>query len=154
MAQLLMLAKEDKLDMIEQYTRSLMKAPENRLIKKTNMRSVHSKVHMGNNEWHTKHDKDIYPAFASNVASHLNDVLNASKDGHAPRRLLKEVEQFLDYMADKGYCNDDVIGTEMATAFRGLVQRLKAVIHDVTSVTYPERDIEGISQNIEAAPPI
>jgi hypothetical protein len=130
---LLTVGKTDKMEMVEQYTRELLDAPENRLVKKTNMRSVHSKVHVGNNKWHTKHDKDVYPTLLCNVASQFNEMLNAAGTLTIDRRTLKDMERFLDYMCDNGYCSDDSIGPEMAATFRSLVQRIKAVVHDVTN---------------------
>jgi hypothetical protein len=130
--QLLRLAGQDKVGMLEQYTRDLMINPENRCVEKSNMRSVHSKVYVGDDIWQTKHDKEVYPAIASNVASQLNDIFTEIAQKDNERRLLTEIEPFLDYMADKGYCNDEQMGPEVASDFRSLVQRLKGVIHDVT----------------------
>ena len=55
------------------------------------------------------------------------------------RKTLKAIEKFLDYMSDKGYCNDKSLEKEMQQEFQEITQRLKAVIYD-TSTTSSNSD--------------
>jgi uncharacterized C2H2 Zn-finger protein len=122
-------------DMIESYMRLLLTNPENRCIKKTNMRSIHSKVHVGENKWQTKHDKEIYPKLTCDIANDFDKVIKQRREDDKTlisKQTLKEVEQFLDYMSDKGYCNDTILGKEMEQTFHEIKLRFKAAIYDTT----------------------
>jgi hypothetical protein len=125
-------------EMVETYTRHLLTNPENRCIEKTNMRSTHSKVHVGNNKWQTKHDKDAIPYYASSVANNMDLTIKERLSDDktlVDRRTLKSIEKFLDYMSDKGYCNDKALEKEMQQEFQEITQRLKAAIYDISTTS-------------------
>jgi hypothetical protein len=122
-------------DMVESYMRLVLSNPENRCIKKTNMRSIHSKVHVGNNEWQTKHDKEIYPTLVCNVANGFDKLLKQRCEYDSKildKRTIKQIEKVLDYMSDKGYCNDVEFEKIMHQTFHELVHRVKSAVYDNT----------------------
>ena len=122
-------------ELVENYARQLLSNPMNQCIKKTNMRSIHSQVHVGNNNWHTRHDKDIYPKLVCDVAQTFDEFIKQKKDEDnliISKRMVKEIERFLDYMSDKGYCNDEILGKEMKYTFKELVYSIKAITFDNT----------------------
>ena len=122
-------------EMVETYTRHLLTNPENRCIEKTNLRSIHSKVHVGNNKWQTKHDKEVLPYYATSVANNMDITLKERLEDDktlVDRRTLKAIEKYLDYMSEKGYCNDEALGKQMQQEFYEIKHRLKAVIYDTT----------------------
>jgi hypothetical protein len=124
-------------DMVERYTRQLLANPENRCIKKTNLRSVHSKVHLGDNTWQTRHDKEIYPKFVCDVANDLDGLIKSRRESDVTiidSRTLKAIEKTLDYIAGGGYCNDEALEKEIHQSFKELVQRVKAITFDVTKM--------------------
>jgi hypothetical protein len=122
-------------ELVENYARQLLSNPMNQCIKKTNMRSIHSQVHVGNNNWHTRHDKDIYPKLVCDVAQTFDEFIKqkTTEDNLIiSKRMVKEMERFLDYMSDKGYCNDEILGKEMDYTFKALVYSIKAITFDST----------------------
>jgi len=128
-------------EMVETYTRHLLTNPENRCIEKTNLRSIHSKVHVGNNKWQTKHDKEVLPYYATSVANNMDITLKERLEDDktlVDRRTLKAIEKYLDYMSEKGYCNDEALGKQMQQEFYEIKHRLKAVIYDTTVDTTVE----------------
>jgi hypothetical protein len=120
-------------EMVETYTRHLLTNPENRCIEKTNLRSIHSKVHMGDNKWQTKHDKDALPYYACSVANNMDQTIKERLSDDKKlidSATLKAIEKYLDYMSDKGYCNNADLAKEMQQDFYEITHRLKAVIYD------------------------
>jgi len=128
-----------KITMLETYMRHLMANPVNKCIKKTNMQNVYSQVHVGDNKWETKHDKDLYPKLTCNVAQGFSGLM-VLRNSDAPmiktERKLEELKAFLDYMADEGYRNDSNpdVNHQTHLDFKELVQRIKAVIFDVFKI--------------------
>ena len=126
-------------EMVESYTRHLLTNPENRCIEKTNMRSIHSRVHVGEGKWHYKHDKELLPYYACSVANNMDQTIKerlGDDTNLLDRRTLKAIERYLDYMSDKGYCNDADLEKDMRQEFHDIKHRLKAVIYELS--TTPE----------------
>ena len=100
------------------------------------MRSVHSKIHVGGNKWQTRHDKYIYPKLVCDVANGFDILIKQRLEDDKrllDRITLKQMEKFLDYMSDKGYCNDEILGKEMHQTFYELVHRVKSAVYDTTN---------------------
>jgi hypothetical protein len=139
-------------EMVETYTRHLLTNPENRCIEKTNLRSIHSKVHVGNNKWQTKHDKEVLPYYATSVANNMDITLKERLEDDktlVDRRTLKAIEKYLDYMSEKGYCNDAELGKQMQQEFYEIKHRLKAVIYDTTVDTTVEPSPQTEAAEVE-----
>ena len=130
---------EKKVSLIEQYVRQLLTNPDNRCIKKTNMRDIYSKIHIGNNNWITKTDLDIYPKLTCNIAEGLSELIISRRSDEqrmVTEQKLKELSAFLDYMAENGYRNDDdsEINNQTRLLFNKLVKRIKGVVFDITKI--------------------
>ena len=122
-------------DILTLYTRELLEHPDNQCVKKTNMRSSHTSVHVGNNKWETRHDTEVYPKLVADVASGFGDEINAKRKElrGIDRRKQNQLIQFSDYMADNGYCADEEKEKDVKMAHKTLVQRTKAIAFDVTT---------------------
>ena len=130
---------EKKVSLIEQYVRQLLTNPDNRCIKKTNMRDIYSKIHIGNNNWITKTDLDIYPKLTCNIAEGLSEFIISRRSDEQrmiTEQKLKELSAFLDYMSENGYRNDDdsEINNQTRLLFNKLVKRIKGVVFDITKI--------------------
>jgi len=129
---------EKKVSVLEQYMRHILANPDNRCIKKTNIRDVYSKIHVGDNKWISKSDRDIYPKLTCNIAEGFNDLVGIrnSEQSMIKQAKLNELSQFLDYMTDNGYRNDndDEVNQQTEMLFRELVKRIKGVVFDVTKI--------------------
>jgi len=128
-----------KVTMLEAYMRELMNNPINKCIQKTNLQNSFSKIHTGENNWTVKHDKELYPLITCNVAQGFSDLMIERNDAERmikTERKLQELKEFLDYMADEGYRNDNIetINHQTHLLFRELVQRIKGVVFEVTKI--------------------
>ena len=88
---------------VKDYTRELMANQSNQCVKKTNLKASHSSVHKGDNQWELRQDKEIFPQMMNNIANDFGDFLGT----HFRPKLYKTLLDFLDYMAESGYCADD-----------------------------------------------
>lgn len=122
-------------DILSYYTREVMEHPDNQCVKKTNLRSCHSSIHVGNNRWETRHDSEVYPKLVADVASGFGDEINAKRKmlRSIDRKKQNDLIQFSDYMSDNGYCADEEREIEVKMAHRELLQRTKAIAFDITT---------------------
>jgi len=131
-----LMKKDDKAETLSSYTRNLMENKRNICVEKTNMRSVHSSVHVGNNQWETRHDKEVYPKVVASLANSFIDILNGRKPemklGPREARYFQNMIKFLDYMADNGYTADEDNAKDVKAEHKSLIQRHKGIFHDVT----------------------
>ena len=69
------------------------------------------------------------------LSNNFDEFIKQKKDEDnliISKRMVKEIERFLDYMSDKGYCNDEILGKEMKYTFKELVYSIKAITFDNT----------------------
>jgi len=114
-------------NIVREWTQQLLLNDDNKCVKKTNMRSSHSKVHVGNNNWESRLDKDVYPHLMNNIANDFSDFFN---DNYR-RNTYKAIEEFIDYMASDGYCSND-IDKAIENSYKALVRELKLRMFDLT----------------------
>jgi hypothetical protein len=118
-------------DAVLAYTKALLENPSNRCVKKTNMRSSHSSVHIGENKWETRSDRVVYPSLVTQVANCFTDFLNGKRTELMMQRgALKRLQEFADYMADNGFCADEDSQDEVKKGHTLLVQETKGLIFD------------------------
>ena len=112
---------------VRQWTQQLLSHDDNKCVKKTNIRSSHSKVHVGNNKWECRLDKEVYPNMMNNIANDFSDFFNEKYR----RDVYKALEAFIDYMASDGYCQDDS-DKRIENLYKTLVKELKLRMFDIT----------------------
>lgn len=123
------LLKIKEKDALTLYTKKIFDNPDNRCIKKTNLRSMFSQVHVGENKWNTWYDTDIYPKFISDISNCLGDLLISKIPN---RNIINKLLEFIDYMAEDGYCNNEEISEEIKKEYKKQIQKTKAVIYDIS----------------------
>ncbi len=124
--QLLKIKENDALTL---YIKKILENPENRCIKKTNIRSMISEVHIGENKWVYYHDNIIYPKFISEISDCFIDLLKSKiTDTNIIRRLI----EYLDYMSDEGYCNNENISKYIKKCYKAQIQNTKLLVYDMT----------------------
>lgn len=130
-SKLLKIKEEDALSL---YTKKILDNPENRCIKKTNLRSTFSEIHIGNNKWNSYYDSDIYPKFICEISNCLCELL---VDKISTKKIINKLIEFLDYMSDYGYCNDDdiTIKNKINKKHKELIQRIKAIVYNIKNFT-------------------
>ena len=89
-----------------EYTKQILSHPENRCIKKKDLKSGHSQVHTGDDKWELQLDKVVYPLLASDMANNMVEFINA-KRAQLKKDVFDRLRNFVDYMSDNGYINTD-----------------------------------------------
>lgn len=85
------------------YGAALLNRTENQCIRKTNLKSSSSAVHVGDNKWEYQTDKYIYPKLLSKIADNFGDVKENFKV-----HVYSELETFIDdVMSEATDCHSD-----------------------------------------------
>lgn len=129
---------KDKDHSIIEYAKSIMERPENRLIKKTNLRCSYSKVHTGEDNWEVMGDEDVYPKVMKDISAQAWDLLrakNEEKEFQFQRQSFRTILETLEQLSDGGYCNseDDDEVKEARRMFKHTVQMLKLAMFNVST---------------------
>ena len=114
-------------DVVREWTQQLFANDDNKCVKKTNIRASHSQVHVGNNTWESRLDKEVYPHLMNNIA---NDFSEFFSDNYR-RTMYRALDAFIDYMASDGYCSTDSDNVIM-NSYKTLVKELKLRMFDIT----------------------
>lgn len=125
----------DQSESFMNYTKKVMERPENRMVRKTNLRSSYSKVHVGNDQWEIKGDDKIYPKVVRDISAQAWDLLrqrNEAAEFKFRKDSFQEVLDTLELMSDEGYSTDEEAGREARRLFREAVTTLKYVMFNVS----------------------
>jgi hypothetical protein len=117
---------------VTEYSKQIFSNPENQCIKKGDLKSGHSEVHIGDDQWELDLDCNIYPKLACNMASTLSDFLYTKRN--QLRKDFDKIIGFLDYIADEGYVNTDDKDKqeEIFNEYKIFVKELKLIIYSAT----------------------
>jgi hypothetical protein len=110
---------------VRHYTEQLLSNKDNHCVKKTNMRSSHSQVHLGNNSWETRLDKEVYPNMMNSIATDFSGYFTENYR----KQFYTALDDFLEYMASDGYCADDD-DKKIENSFKTLARELKLRVFD------------------------
>jgi len=88
---------------------------------------IHS---VDNNNYSIYYDNDIYPKFISEISNCLYELL---VDNFSTKKIINKLIDFLDYMSNNGYCNDDndIIKNKINKKHKELIQRIKAIVYNL-----------------------
>jgi hypothetical protein len=88
---------------LSDYGAALLNRTENQCIRKTNLKSSSSAIHVGDNKWEYQTDKYIYPKLLSKIADNFGDVKENFKV-----HVYSELETFIDdVMSEATDCHSD-----------------------------------------------
>ena len=111
------------------YCSAILEKPENRCVEKSNLSNHYSKVHIGDNKWRNALDSIVYPKLASDISEDLYENILYNRFNMAISNYLRNsLDNFVNYMADYGYCSDETKEKEIMTAYKELVDRIKIMI--------------------------
>ena len=115
------------------YSKRILNLPENQCIKKDDLKSGHSKVHIGDNEWEKITDNSIYPKLACTMANNMSDYLY-TKRNKLRKETFEKIMSFVDYMSDEGYINteDKEKEKKILQEFKSFVRELKLIVFNKT----------------------
>jgi hypothetical protein len=74
-------------DVFHMFVLQILQNPWNRCVRKTNMQNVFSYVHVGNNEWETHPDNEVFPKVVADIAAYFADLANIHGRHRGIRRL-------------------------------------------------------------------
>ena len=123
------LLKIKEKDVLTLYTKKLFDNPDNRCIKKTNLRSMFSEIHIGQNQWDICYDIDIYPKFISEISNCLCELVTSKVSN---KKIINKLIEFLDYMAEEGHCNQEDISEEIKKEYKSQIQKTKAIVYNIS----------------------
>jgi hypothetical protein len=120
--------------LVTEYSKKILSHPENQCIKKEDLKSGHSEIHMGDDQWELELDRNIYPKLACNMANNMSEFLYTQRD-KVKREVFDKITRFIDYMADNGYINTDDIEKqkEIKKEYKTFEKGLKLVVYGLTS---------------------
>lgn len=115
------------------YSKRILKLPENRCIKKDNLKVGYSDVHVAENQWDKTSDEHIYPAMACSLANDMSSYINERRS-KMKKDVFEKVIRFVDYMSDKGYVSTDDKEKEkkILKEFKVFVKELKLIVFNNT----------------------
>jgi hypothetical protein len=115
------------------YCSKVLEKPENICVEKSNLSNHYSKVHIGDNKWRNALDSTVYPKLASDITEDLyEDMLYNRFQMAISKCLRKSLDNFVNYMADYGYCSDDSKEKEIKGSYNELVDRIKIMISNIS----------------------
>jgi len=124
-----------KLQVSYKFIVELLKNPRNRCIRKTNMRSDHSNIHVGDNRWQLQPDAGIYKKLVSEVSLNLGEFLGKKgKQMKLGPNTLKDQLAYTDLMSDEGYSADDVERIETKKEYKMLLRNAKSSVYNQTKM--------------------
>jgi len=124
-----MVNNHDFVKVLTDYGQALLGRTENQCVRKTNLRSSSSAVHIGNDKWEYHSDKQILPKLLANIATNFGTMTQDHKI-----TILKQLDDFIvgvscegeDYYEDKD--NDALLKSQ----FKSTSNNLKHVLFNIT----------------------
>lgn len=113
-----------------EYSKQILSHPDNRCVKKTDLKSDHSKVHTCDDTWEEKLDCEVYPRLANDMAANMFEFINA-KRSQLKKDVFDKLRNFVDYMADNGYINtgDKEREREIKNEYNKFVKGLRLAVY-------------------------
>jgi len=135
-----MVADTDFTKILTDYSTALLSRKENQCVRKTNLNSTSSSVHVGDNKWEFQTDKYIYPKLLTNIAYNLSDVKENFKV-----RVYEELNNFIDDVASEAtdcYTKESE-EKRLKRLYKNLFNNVKHLVFNLTKQT-----IEGEPEDI------
>lgn len=124
-----------KLQVSYKFIVDLLKNPRNRCIRKTNMRSDTSKVHIGGDKWKLQPDSGVYKKLVSEVSLSLGELLGKKEMRRKIGPItLKEHLRYSDLMSDEGYSTNDAEHKALKKEYKLLLQNAKTAVYNASKM--------------------
>ena len=128
--------QHDFSQVLTDYSTALLSRPENQCVRKTNLRSTSSAVHIGDDKWEYHSDKQVLPKLLSNIAGNFNEVAEQYKSN-----IYKQLETFMiDVTCEAEDCHEDVEEeARMKALYKRTVLNIKHLLFNLTKQTIAEK---------------
>jgi hypothetical protein len=133
-----MVCTTDFAKILTDYSTALLSRKENQCVRKTNLASASSAVHVGDNKWEFQTDKYIYPKLLTNIAYNFSDAKENSN--------IKEydkLDNFIDDVASEATdCYTNIKDEqELKRVYRKLFSNVKHLIYNLT-----KKDVDALAK--------
>lgn len=118
-------------DVVKAFGEEVWKRKENQCVKKTNMRSSTSSVHVGNNVWESRTDKLVYPPLICNIVITLGEVTE-SHNFTIQKHQLQHSEDFT-CNGEHGTDNEPKEAAFVKKMFKDTIDNVKQIIYNSTT---------------------
>ena len=113
------------------YTQKILDNPENHCIVKSNLRSMVSDVHTGQNNWTKYYDIELYPMIIREISNGFQSCISKQNENKKDFKKFNKLIEYLDYFSEDGYCNDDTISAKIKKEFKEQIQKTKLIFYNL-----------------------
>ena len=118
------------------YSKALMRRSENQCIRKTNLLSSSSAVHVGDDKWEYQSDNEVLPKLLSNIATNLGNMQHDYKI-----QIMKELDTFIiDVQSEAIDCHEDEKEeARLKELFKRTLTNMKHLLFNLTKQAIAEK---------------
>lgn len=117
------------------YSKRILNLPENRCVKKEDLKSGYSDVHLGENKWEKMTDRHLYPRLACSLANDMSNYINDRRT-KLKKEAFDKILSFIDYMSEEGYVNTEDTKKEqrILAEFNLFVKELRMIVFNRSAI--------------------
>jgi hypothetical protein len=124
------LIKQPDFESLCNYSTKLLKRAENQCVRKTNLRSGSSMVHMGANKWEAQTDSQVLPKIVSKIAERFTDSIDKYK-----LAIQKTLEDYLEDITCDGehaHASDKKETKRVRSCYKKTINHVSHILFNVT----------------------
>ena len=131
-----MISNFDFSKVLTDYSTALLSRKENQCVRKTNLRSTSSAIHVGDDKWEYQSDKEVLPKLLSNIATNFGNIKHDYKI-----KIMEELDTFIiDVQAEAVDCHEDVEEeARLKELFKRTLTNFKHLLFNLTKQTIAEK---------------
>lgn len=122
--------RASEFDTLCTFSEKLLRRPENQCVRKTNLRSASSMVHVGANKWETYTDNHVLPKIIANIAINLSESVDRYK--MAIQATLESYLEDITCGGEHGATNDREECKRVQACYRKTLQHVKHIFFNMT----------------------
>ena len=124
-----MVINTDFSTVLTDYSTALLSRKENQCVRKTNLNSCSSAIHVGDNKWEFQTDKVIYPKLLTRIAYNFSDMKESFKI-----KVYEQLDTFIDDVASEAEdCHtDEKDEIRLKRLYKKLFNNIKHLIFNLT----------------------
>jgi hypothetical protein len=130
-------------DLLTNFSRKILDRKENQCVRKTNLRSSSSLVHLGDDIWEAQADSHVYPRLLNNLAVTFSCSLDTYK-----MQMSKMLDQFIEDVTCHGDhgTSDAELAASMKRMYKNTVSNVKHILFNLTKQTLGEQKAKAICE--------
>ena len=118
------------------YSTALLSRRENQCVRKTNLRSTSSAIHVGDDKWIYQSDKEVLPKLLSHIATNLGNIQHEYKI-----KIMAELDTFIiDVQSEAIDCHENAAEeARLKVLFKRTLTNVKHLLFNLTKQTIAEK---------------